>query len=315
MRDSALDCFATGSNHWHMDKLAAMATFVRVAEKGSLTRAAESLSTSLPSVVRSLAALERHLGVRLANRTTRRLQLTEEGRQFLERSLAVLSAVEDAEHSMRSGQAIPQGRLSVTAPELFGRFHVVPIVNRFIAMYPGVTIDLRLVDRVANLVDEGLDVGIRIGHLPDSSLVGVSVGHVRRVVCASPDYLQGHGRPRVPEELRAHRRVNFTALAPVGEWHFRRGKHQVSVPLIGAHFCNQVDAALELCASGLGLGMFLSYQVRRFEATGKLVRVLERFEPLPLPVHVVYPHSRLLSTRVRAFVDACVETLRQSKFD
>jgi len=298
-----------------MDKLAAMATFVRIAEKGSLTRAAESLNVSLPAVVRHLAALERHLGVRLANRTTRRLQLTEEGRQFLARSIAVLSAVEDAEFALRSGQATPQGRLCVTAPELFGRYYVVPVVNRYMAQFPGVTINLHLLDRVMNLVDEAVDVGVRIGHLPDSSLVGVLVGHVRRVVCASPEYLQRHGTPRSPEEMRKHRRINFTALAPVSEWHFRRGRRQVSVSLAGADYCNQVDAALELCASGLGFGMFLSYQVRRLEIAGRLERVLERFEPAPLPVHVVYPHSRLLSTRVRTFADACIESLRQSQFD
>jgi len=197
-----------------MDKLQAMKTFVRIADKGGLTAAAQTLGASLPSVVRTLAGLERELGVRLFNRTTRRVHLTDEGAQYLERCRPILQAVEEAEALLTSRRPEPQGRLAVTAPVLFGRRYVAPIVAGFVERHPGVSADLLLVDRVVNLVEEGMDVGVRIGHLPDSSLVAIPVGTVRRVVCASPAYLRRHGTPRAPADLRAHRCVRFSAILP-----------------------------------------------------------------------------------------------------
>jgi DNA-binding transcriptional LysR family regulator len=297
-----------------MDKLQAMTAFVRIAEKGSLTAAAETLNTSLPSVVRTLAALERHLGVRLLHRTTRRLRLTDEGAQYLERCRAILSAVQDAEAILVSGQTQPQGRLAVTASVLFGRRYVVPLVNDFLRRFPQVTVDLLLVDRLVNMLEEGLDVGLRIGHLGDSTLVAVPVGQVRRVVCASPEYLRQYGAPLAPEDLRSHRCVHFTSFGLGPVWSFGRGRRQVNIPVNSILTCNQVDAALDACVQGLGIGMFLSYQVAPQRSAGRLDYVLEAFEPPPLPVQVVYPSSKLLSSKVRAFVDACVATLRQTDF-
>ena len=243
-----------------VNKLNAMATFVRIVDKGSLTAAADGLDTSVPSVVRTLAALERHLGVRLLNRTTRRLHLTDEGAQYLELCRTILSAVQDAEAALNSSRTEPQGRLAVTASVLFGRRYVAPIVNDFLRRHPNVSADMLFVDRTVNLVEEGLDVAVRIGHLRDSSLIAIPVGRVRRVVCASPEYLQRRGIPRTPQDIRTHSCVRHTGLALRGDWVFRAGRRTVSIPVTAAIACNEIDSSLEACLSGFGLGMFLSYQ-------------------------------------------------------
>jgi DNA-binding transcriptional LysR family regulator len=298
-----------------MDKLQAMTTFMRIVDKGSLTAAASALDTSLPSVVRNLAALEQHLGIRLLNRTTRRIHLTDEGARYLEHCRAILTAVQEAEATLTSGQVEPQGRLAVTASVLFGRRYVAPIVTEFVRRYTHVSAELLFVDRVVNIIEEGLDVAVRIGHLRDSSLIAIPVGRVRRVVCASPQYLRRYGIPRVPDDIRSHRCVRHTGLSPRNEWHFRIGRRDVTVPIASAITCNEIDSALNACTNGQGLGMFLSYQVVPDRASRKLKYVLEEFETEPLPVQVIYPHSRLLSTKVRTFVDECVRKLRQMRFD
>ncbi|MGQ0525230.1 MAG: LysR substrate-binding domain-containing protein, partial [Betaproteobacteria bacterium] len=185
-----------------MDKLLAMTAFVRIVEKGSLTAAAAALDTSLPSMVRTLAALERDLGVRLLNRTTRRIHLTDEGARYIERCRAILSIVQETEAALTSGRTELQGMLTITASVLFGRRYVAPIVNDFLQRHPNVTADLLFVDRIVNLVEEGIDVAVRIGDLRDSSLVAIPVGTVRRVICASPDYLQRRGVTRTPDAIR-----------------------------------------------------------------------------------------------------------------
>jgi DNA-binding transcriptional LysR family regulator len=198
---------------------------------------------------------------------------------------------------------------------LFGRRYVAPIVNDFASRHPGVSIDLLLVDRVVNVIEEGLDVGIRIGRLGDSSLVALPVGRVRRVVCASPKYLRTHAVPRTPADIAQHRCVHFTAVATTGEWRFRDGRRSVSVPISPRIVCNQAEAAIDACVDGLGLGSFLSYQVAPRVAARELRYVLEPFEPEPLPISVIYPHSRLQSATVRAFAAACVAALRPAQFD
>lgn len=296
-----------------MDKLQAIAGFVRIVDQGSLTAAAADLGVSLPSMVRTLAALERELGVTLLNRTTRRIHLTDEGRQYLEHCRMILGQVQEAEAALHSRRAAPHGRLAVTASVLFGRRYIAPIVNEFVQRHPAVAAELLFVDRVVNLVEEGLDAAVRIGHLADSSLVAIPVGEVRRVVCASPAYLRTHGTPRRPEDVRAHRCVRFTGLAPRAEWTFGANPHKVAINSVLT--CNQVDAAIEVCASGLGLGSFLSYMVAPLVRTGRLRLVLEEFEAEPLPVQFLYPYSRILSPTVRAFADLCVPKLRQTRFD
>jgi DNA-binding transcriptional LysR family regulator len=298
-----------------VDKFAAMATFVRIVEKGSLTAAANALDTSLPSVVRILATLERQLGVSLLNRTTRRIHLTDEGARYLDRCRAILSEVHDAEAELTSSQAEPQGRLTVTASVLFGRRYIAPIVSAFILRNRHVNVEMLFVDRVVNMVEEGIDVAIRIGHLKDSSLVAIPVGQVRRVVCGTPRYLRRYGIPATPDEVRAHRCVRHVGLSPRDEWNFRVGRRRISVPIHCAIVCNEIDSTLNACTSGLGLGMFLSYQTAPYRKSNKIRYVLEDFETEPVPVQIVYPHTRRLSTTVRAFVDECVRKLRGISLD
>jgi DNA-binding transcriptional LysR family regulator len=298
-----------------VDKFAAMTTFVRIVEKGSLTAAANALDTSLPTVVRILATLERQLGVSLLNRTTRRVHLTDEGAQYLDRCRAILSQVQDAEAELTFRQAEPQGRLTVTASVLFGRRYVAPIVSEFIRRHQNVNVEMLFVDRVVNMVEEGIDVAVRIGHLKDSSLVAIQVGQVRRVVCASPQYLRRHGVPRTPEEIRAHRCIRHIGLSPRNEWSFRVGRRGMTMPITCAIVCNEIDSTLNACATGLGLGMFLSYQTAPYRKSNKIRYVLQEFETEPMPVQIIYPHTRRLSTTVRAFVDECVRQLRHVSLD
>jgi DNA-binding transcriptional LysR family regulator len=298
-----------------MDKLVAMTTFVRIVEAGSLTAAAHTLDASLPTVVRTLAALERHLGVSLLKRTTRRIHLTDEGAQYLERCRIILSALQDAEDTLVSRRSEPAGKLTVTASALFGRRYVAPIVCDFVARYPKVTADLLFLDRVVNLIEEGVDVGVRIAHLRDSSMMAISVGRTRRVVCASAQYLRRHGVPKKPSDLRQHNCVRHVGLVPRNEWQFRDGARHVSVPISSAITCNDIDSAVNACVAGLGLGMFLSYMVAPNMKDGRLKYVLEDFEIEPTPVQVVYPQSKLLSNKVRSFIDECVSKLRGQKFD
>jgi DNA-binding transcriptional LysR family regulator len=209
-----------------MDKFQAMKTFVQIVETGSLTAAANALDTSLPTVVRTLAALERQLGVSLLNRTTRRIHLTDEGAQYLERCRVILSALQEAEDTLVSRRIEPEGKLTVTASVLFGRRYVAPIVFDFLRRHPKVSADVLFVNRVVNLIEEGVDVAVRIANLEDSSLVAIPVGRVRRVVCASEQYLRRHGVPQVPNDIRKHICVRHVGLVPRSEWHFRVGSRQ-----------------------------------------------------------------------------------------
>ena len=301
-----------------MDKLRAMEIFVRIVEAGSLTAAAGVLDISLTSVVRSLATLEGALGTRLLNRTTRRIALTDEGLEYFERCRRVLAEVEEAESALSARQVKPVGKLAITAPVMFGRLHVGPVVADFLIAYPAVHVELMLFDRVVDLLEEGMDAAIRIGHLRDSSLVAVPLGTTRRVICASPDYLLRAGTPDRPADLARHRCLRFLGVAPGSEWEFSDGGTEritTRVPIKGVLATNQIDIALDACVKGLGCGVFLDYQVRKSLAAGSLQRVLQDFEPAPIPVHVVYPHSRLLSSRVRSFVDWAVPRLRQRLAD
>lgn len=282
-----------------MDKLRAMETFVGIVDGGSLTAAAAARGTSLPSVVRALAALEASLGVRLLHRTTRRLSLTDEGREYYERCKRVLAEVDEAEAALSARRKAPRGRLRITASVLFGRLRVAPVVTEFLAKHPALKIDLLLLDRVVDLVEEGIDLAVRIGELPDSSLIARRVGETRRVLCASPSYLKKAGAPKAPGDLRRHRCIGFGGLAPGGEWTFA-SERIVFEPALTT---NQVDAAIDACLRGAGCAQLLCYQVKAYFDARKLVRLLPEQEPPALPIQIVYPHARLLSSNVRAFVD------------
>jgi len=287
-----------------------MATFVRIVERGSLTAAAESLRTSLPSVVRTLAALEAAVDARLLNRTTRRIALTDEGRDYYARCQRVLADIDDAEAALSARRIEPKGRLRVTAPVIFGRMHIAPLVTEFVGRHSAVQVELVLLDRVVDLVEEGIDVGVRIGRLPDSSLVAMPIGQTRRVVCASPAYLKRAGTPATLADLAAHRCVSSGGVAPGNEWTFLAAGKALRVRVAPAFASNLIDPVLAACVGGAGLGQFLSYQVKALIDARALKPVLTEFEPAPLPIHVIYPSARFLSSNVRAFVEWVVPQCR-----
>lgn len=295
-----------------MDKLAAMTAFVEIVDRGSLTAAADSLGKSLPTMVRTLAGLEESLGVRLLRRTTRRMSLTEEGEAFLERCRRILADVEEAEEMLTRGQAEPRGELRVTAPVLFGQMHVAPAVADFLREYRRVKVELLLLDRVVNLVEEGIDVGIRIARLEDASMIAIPVDEVRRVVCASPALLRRVGVPKHPEALAEQPCIRHHGLSPGPAWTFRVDGRSRAIPIEGPLVSNHAASARDACVGGLGFGLFLSYQVAPMLAAKKLRVVLADFEPEPIPVSVVYPHARLMSPRIRVFVDWMKQRLRRS---
>ena len=295
-----------------MDKLKAMHTFLRIADEGSLTAAARAMDHSLPAVVRSLAALEAHLGVRLFNRTTRRISLTEEGKRYLENCRQVLAAVEDAETSLTAEAAEPAGKLTITAPVLFGQMYVAPAVTRFVQCHTKMRCNVVLLDRVVNLLEEGFDVGIRIGPLEDSSLIAQPLGSIRRMVVASPDDLRRHGLPKHPKELLRANCVRFSAATGPG-WTFHEGSKKFNVAVTGNLDFNHAAPAIDACVAGLGFGMFISYQVAPYLQQKRLKIVLEKFEPPPRPINVVYPHARLLPTRTRVFIEWIRQELQDLK--
>ncbi|WP_042877880.1 LysR family transcriptional regulator [Cupriavidus necator] len=285
-----------------MDKLRAMQTFVRIVDEGSLTAAAATLHTSLPAVVRTLAALESDLQVRLLNRTTRRLSLTGEGRSYLDSCRRILATIDEVEAGLSASHVEPSGQLTLTAPVLFGQMYVAPAVTRFVQRYPRVRCRMEFTDRVVNLLEEDLDVGVRIGPLADSTLVAQSVGRIRRVVVATPAYLRKHGVPRRPEELADANCVRFIGNA-AHWWTFQEDGRPFHVQVSGNLEFNQTAPAVAACAEGAGFGNFLSYQVAELVQARKLRIVLEAFEQPAWPLSLIYPHARLLPARTRAFIE------------
>jgi DNA-binding transcriptional LysR family regulator len=294
-----------------MDRLKALQTFVRIADHGSLTKAAHAMELSLPAVVRSLAALEAQLRVRLFNRTTRRVALTDEGRRYLDYARQILATLAEAERAISTDVSTPAGKLRVTAPVLFGQLHVAPAVTRFLQKHPLVQVELELSDRVVNLLDENFDVGIRIGVLDDSSLVARAIGSVRRVVVASPALLRRHGTPKQPQDLQALDCVHWSSGS--NTWSFHCDDKLLAVPVHGSLRCNHVQAVIDACVAGLGCGMFMSYQVANEVEQRQLKVVLDAFEPPPRPVSLVVPQARLLPARTRVFIDWMMRELRGFK--
>jgi len=297
-----------------VDKLVAMKTFVRIVEAGSLTAAADSLDTSLPTVVRTLAALERNLGVSLLKRTTRRLHLTDEGSQYLERCRDILAATQEAEDILVARRTEPVGKLSVTAS---GAVRAALSCPDFVRLPPAQPQGQRrcAVRRSRREPYRGRH-GCCDSYRPSQGFVARGpVGQVRRVVCASERYLRRHGVPQVPNDVRDHICVRHVGLVPRSDWHFRVGNRQVSVPITSVVTCNEIDSAVNACIDGLGLGMFLSYMVAPYRKDGQLKYILEKFETEPIPVQVVYPQARLMSNKVRAFIDECVGKLRRTRLD
>lgn len=292
-----------------MDRFRAMQAFIRIVDGGSLSAAARALGVSLPAIVRTLAALEEHLGTRLLNRTTRRISLTDAGQQYYERSRQILGELEDAELSVSSARRKPAGTLSLTAPVVYGRLKVVPVVAQFRRRFPDVSIRLLLLDRNVNLIEEGLDLAIRIGALADSSLVAAELARVRRVVYASPAYLRRRGVPGHPRELAKHACLSLSIIAPGDQWHFREQGKELAVKVRPAFVSNSADAVIAMAEAGAGIGVALSYQIERQLAQRKLKLVLDEFAPPAVPVSAVYPHGRLTAAKVREFLSLCAEAL------
>jgi DNA-binding transcriptional LysR family regulator len=295
-----------------MDRWQAMRVFVKVADAGGFAGAARQLGMSPPAVTRAIAALEETIGTRLLVRTTRSVKLTEAGGHYLEDCRRILSDITEAEAAAAGSYATPTGTLTVTAPVLFGQIYVMPILTAYLDMHPAVTGRVLLLDRVTNLIDEGMDVAVRIGHLPDSGYSAVRVGSVRRVVCGAPAYIAKHGAPSSPTDLTRHRIITPTGASETTEWHFGR-EQKTSVSVRPRLFCNTNEAAISAAISGWGLTRVLSYQVGPALADGRLQTLLGEFEEEPLPIHIVHPEGRRVSAKVRSFVDFAAAKLRANR--
>lgn len=291
-----------------MDRLDAMTTFVAVAELQSFTAAARRLGLSPSVVTRGIAALEERLGLRLLQRTTRSVALTDAGARYLARARRILADVEEADGEALAEQSAPTGRLVVAAPSVFGRLYVAPALSTYLARHEAVAGELFLADRLVNLVEEGVDVAVRLGALADSSLVARVVGHTRRVLVGAPAYLDAHDRPPSPRALAGQRLIQFTSLSPTPEWRFFRGEQVERVSFRPSFATNSADAALAHAERGLGLALVLSYQAEASIRAGRLEVLLADHEPPPIPIQLVYPTSRLLSAKVRAFADHVTAT-------
>lgn len=295
------------------DRLDALTIFVAVAERQSFAEAARQLSRSPASVTRAVAALEERLQTRLFNRTTRSVALTDAGVRYLDGCRRLLATYDELEAVKFAERVEPRGWINVTAPVMFGQQHVLPLVRSFLDDYPQVGVRLLLLDRVVSLADEGLDLGVRIGQLPDSSLLAVRVGHVRRIVCAAPQYLARHGVPATPRDLGNHSLVACTAVTPIPDrWSFHGPTGVISVAVTPRLVVNTTAAAVDAALDQLGLTCIRSYQAEPHAAAGRLQTVLVDYEPPPAPIHIVHPQGRHLPAKVRLFLDHAAEGLRRS---
>ncbi len=293
-----------------MDRLQTMSIFVAVAEEVGFAAAARRLNMSPPSVTRAVGELESRLGARLLHRTTRAVQLTDAGERYMADCRRILSEIEEADSQAAGIHAAPQGVVSLTGSALFGRIVLTPILVDLLDRYPEISVDTLFVDRVVHLVDEGIDVAVRIAELPDSSLAAIRVGAVRRVLCAAPDYLAARGSPKTPRELETHDTIDFLNLMPRGEWTFERdGRSDRFVPQSRLR-ANNADVAIAAAVAGRGITQVLSYMIAPQLKRGELEIVLPDFTPSEIPVHVVHKEQGQTSGRVRAVVDFLADRLR-----
>jgi len=294
-----------------MDRQHAMRVFQAVAADLSLAAAARRLRISAPSVSRAIAALESHLGVALLERSTRGVQLTAAGERFAGDCRRILQEVEEAEASASGLHGQARGRLKLAMPLLFGQQLLTPILLGYLDAYPEVQIVARFLERVPKLHEEGVDVAVLVGKLPDSSLFARQIGSVRQLVCASPDYLARHGTPQLPQDLARHRLLHCTADTRLPEWRFQQQNHLLSIAFQPRLSCATHQAAIAAACRGAGLSRCLSYQVHELCEQGRLRRVLHDFEPPALPVYLLYREGRRAAARVRSFVDFAASQLRE----
>lgn len=293
-----------------MDRLLAMKVLSAVVEAGSMSAASRRLGMPLATVSRRIAELETHLGVRLVNRTSRRLDLTEAGRDYHAAARRILDEVAEAERIATGEYATPRGDLIVTAPIVFGRLHVLPVVIDFLKAYPEVDVRLVLNDRNLNLGEDNVDVAVRIGELPDSGLMAAGVGAISRIVCGSPAYLLARGRPSKPADLAGHNCVTFDSLMQADRWFFRQGNSEIVAPIRSRLSVNTAEAAIDAAVAGIGLTRVLAYQAAAALTEKKLEIVLADFQPPPAPVNLIHTGGRLLPRKVRAFLDLAAPKLR-----
>lgn len=293
-----------------MDRFHLITVFVAVVDAQGLAGAARKLAISPPAVTRAINELEAHLGLRLLIRTTRTVRVTDAGARYAQDCRRILAELSEADESVSGLHSAPRGRLTVTAPMLFGSLMVTPIVMSYLQRYPEVSASCLFLDRVVNLVDEGVDVAIRIGELPDSSMQAIRVGQVRQLVCASPDYLATYGTPLTPDDLHQHAIVSASSVTPNPEWRLLHNGELRSVRLQARMTTTTNDSAVAAAVGSFGITRLLSYQVADHLRAGRLATVLPEYEAAPLPVHVVHREGRHAPQRVRAFIDLAVERLR-----
>jgi DNA-binding transcriptional LysR family regulator len=295
-----------------LDRFNELKVFISVAESGGFAKAAARLRSSPPAVTRTVAALEQRVGVQLFNRTTRMVSMTEAGRRFLEHARRILTDLDVAESELAGESGMPSGHLTITSPVTMGRIVLPSIVADFLHAHPHVTAKVLLFDRITNLIEEGIDVGLRVGQLPDSSLIARQVGEVRRILVASPAYLSKNGTPKAPTDLKHHSMIAFTGLLPNREWVFGEGKTARRLMLKPRFEINDAAAAIAAAEGGGGITIALSYMVARQIGERQLQQVLGSFAPSAVPVQLVYPESRLVAPKVRAFVDYAAPKLRSA---
>jgi DNA-binding transcriptional LysR family regulator len=293
-----------------MDKFNLMNIFVAVVDTKNFAGAARKLTISPPAVTRAINELENQLGVRLLTRTTRVVRVTEAGARYADDCRRILTELADADESVSGSHGAPRGRLMLTAPVMFGAKFVTPIVTEYLQTYTYVSASCLFLDRIVNMLDEGIDVAIRIGELPDSSMQAIRVGQIRRVICGSPAYLKNHGMPKTPEDLKAHSIIAAGSVTPTPEWRLMKNGQPYSVKLQPRLCSSTNDAAVTAAVAGFGLTQLLSYQVADQLGDHRLSTVLDEFEPTALPVHVVHREGRHASQKVRAFLDLAIQSLR-----
>ncbi|MBL8296829.1 MAG: LysR family transcriptional regulator [Rhodanobacteraceae bacterium] len=292
-----------------MDRVAEMRTLIAVAEAGSFSKAASRLGLTPPTVTRSIAALEQRLGARLIIRTTRSLRLTDAGVHFVEDAKRVLAEMEFAHQTAAGQHGRARGMLRLTAPVLFGEMYLMPVLREFLQQHTEISASVLLLDRITNLIEEGLDLALRIGPADDTGLEVVELGRVRRMVVAAPSYLQRYGRPQQPQDLAQHRIVHSVGASASLNWNFGQGEHAFGVRINPVLSVSTLRAAISEARAGWMLTRVLSYQVQDDLAAGHLVALLEEFEPAPLPVCLVFPRSRIPSARLMAFVELASQRL------
>jgi DNA-binding transcriptional LysR family regulator len=295
-----------------VDQLAALATFVRVVDEGSLSGAARSLPSSLTSVSRQLSALERHFGTQFVRRTTRRLALTDEGRMLYERAKAILAEIKQVETALSASRLEPAGRLRVSAPTLIGRMLVAPILADFLKRHPQLSVDLQLVDRAVDMLEEDIHLALRIGHLPDSQLVARKLADIQMIVCAAPSYLARRGKPSMPAELTRHDCLAFSDAPGLSEWRFgKEARSEFRIAISARLWINSLDALVLAAEQGVGIVRLPSWLVKRELAAGRLVRILRDHEPPPAPLHLLFQSVRLTSPKTRVFADYLIQRWRR----